>query len=170
MPSFARAAGVLPGGSWRLPVLVVTRTDASAAVPTAGDDPQDDQHDHELTPAELAGFVVELVDARATIDFLTGRVSALTSLLDRSANTAYECHDCADLRAELHSNEQSLASSAELLLQARDEKGQAEHELRLIRLRCLALEHSLDECHVSLVAARAEAAATSRMRPRRARK
>ena len=82
MPSFARAAGVLPGGSWRLPVLVVTRTAASAAVPTAGDDPHDDPHDHELTPAELAGFVAELVDARATIDFLKGRVSTLTSLLD----------------------------------------------------------------------------------------
>ena len=25
MPSFTRAAGVIPGGSWRLPVLVVTR-------------------------------------------------------------------------------------------------------------------------------------------------
>ena len=116
MPSFTRAAGVLPGGSWRLPVLVVTRTDASAAVPTAGDDPQDDQHDHELTPAELAGFVAELVDARATIDFLKGRVSALTSLLDRSANTAY---DCADLRTELHSAEQFLASSAELLFSSK---------------------------------------------------
>ena len=92
----------------------VTATEASAAVPTAGaDDPRDDQHDHELTPAELAGFVAELVDARATIDFLKGRVSALTSLLDRSANTAYECYDCADLRITLHSAEQSLASSAE---------------------------------------------------------
>ena len=167
MPSFARAAGVLPGGSWRLPVLVVTRTAASAAVPTAGDDPHDDPHDHELTPAELAGFVAELVDARATIDFLKGRVSTLTSLLDKSASTAY---DCADLHTELHSAEQLLASSAELLLQARSEKGRAEHELRLLCLRCLALESSLDECDVSLVAARAEAAATSRMRPRRARK
>ena len=91
----------------------VTATEASAAVPTAGDDPRDDQHDHELTPAELAGFVAELVDARATIDFLKGRVSTLTSLLDRSANTAYECYDCADLRITLHSAEQSLASSAE---------------------------------------------------------
>ena len=113
MPSFARAAGVLPGRSWRLPVLVVTRTDASAAVPTAGDDPQLDQDDPELTPTELAGFVAELVDARATIAFLKGRVSTLTSLLDRSANTAYECYDCADLRITLHSAEQSLASSAE---------------------------------------------------------
>ena len=85
MPSFTRAAGVLPGGSWRLPVLVVTRTDASAAVPTAGDDPQLDQDDPELTPTELTGFVAELFDARAEIEFLKGRVSTLTSLLDKPA-------------------------------------------------------------------------------------
>ena len=69
----------------------VTATEASAAVPTAGDDPQDDQHDHDLTPAELAGFVAELVDARATIAFLKGRVSTLTSLLDRSSHPLSCC-------------------------------------------------------------------------------
>ena len=107
--------------------MVVTRTDASAAVPTAGDDPQLDQDDPELTPTELTGFVAELFDARAEIEFLQGRVSTLTSLLDKSANTAY---DCADLRTELHSAEQFLASSAELLFSSKHAVRRARRNMR----------------------------------------
>ncbi len=61
------------------------------------------------------------------------------------------------------SAQQSLANGDELLLRARNEKDQAEHELRLLRLRCLALEDSLNECNIALVAARASAAASSRL-------
>ncbi len=71
---------------------------------------------------------------------LEGRVSMLTALLDKAVvDTAYTCYDCSGLRAELESARQSLASGDKLLLQARNDKGQAEHELRLLRLRCLAL-------------------------------
>ena len=54
-------------------------------------------------------------------------------------------------------------SGAELLLQARSAKNQAEHELRLLRLKCLALESSLNECNAALVAARASADASNRL-------
>jgi len=107
----------------------VAATDTSASVPGAGDDPHDDQEDQQLTAAELAGFVAELCDARAKTDEtqaendrLRDRVSMLTALLNKVrvvVDTAYECYDCADLRIELHSAQQSLASSTELLLRVR---------------------------------------------------
>jgi hypothetical protein len=147
----------------------VTATDASAAGPD--DDSHDDQPDQELTADEFAGFVAELCDARAENrrlqdhnERLENRVSVLTALLDKAmVDTAYECYDCTGLRAELHSAQQSLANGDELLLRARNEKDQAEHELRLLRLRCLALEDSLNECNIALVAARASAATSSRL-------
>ena len=149
----------------------VAATDASAAVPGAGDDSHDDPDDQDLTAAELAGFVAELCDARAATERtqaenerLKDRASMLNALLAKAVvDTGYECYDCGDLRAELHSAQQSLASGTELLLQARSEKDRAEHELRLLHLRCLALESSLDECNVALVAARASADASNRL-------
>ena len=156
----------------------VAATDAAAALPGAGDDSHDDLADQDLTADEFAGFVAELCDARAENGRLKDqngrlqdqngrledRVSMLTTMLDKAVvDTAYECYDCTGLRAELHSAQQSLASGAELLLRARNEKDQAEHELRLLRLRCLALEDSLNECNIALVAARASAATSSRL-------
>jgi hypothetical protein len=54
-------------------------------------------------------------------------------------------YDCADLHAELQRAQQSLASGTELLLQARSEKDQAEHELHepLLNFGCFAFDASL---------------------------
>ena len=148
-------------------------TDASAA-----NDAEDDDF-LGFSAAELATFVAELEDARAETKHLTAenkhliaennhlakREQMLSRLLDSAVmgGSVSPCHDCAHLRAELSDSQQSLASTADLLLHARDEAANMDLELQRLRRHCRDLEKLLAESDIALVDARSAVAASHRL-------